>query len=126
MNGDEEKFQEFLRGFEPRRPRPLPLATGIWHDWRRLAAAAVIVLATGASLQLGYRGPLTKHAGEHPASGQNPSGAVKVLPRMSSAAMTRAVLEGSDRFDAQMNDIAARTLPRFNHTDSSLRALAKE
>jgi hypothetical protein len=126
MNGDEEKFEEFLRGFEPRRPRPLPLATGISHDWRRLAAAAVIVIVTGASLRLGYRSPLTKHAGEHPASAQNPNGAVKVLPVMSSTAMTRAVLESSDQFDAQMNDIAARTLPRFSHADSSLRALAKE
>ena len=126
MNGDDEKFEEFLRGFEPRRPRPLPLATGISHDWRRLAAAAVIVIVAGASLYLGHPGPLTKHTDEHPASVQNYSGAVKVLPVMSSTALTRAVLESSNRFDAQMNDIAAHTLPRFDHADSSLRALAKE
>lgn len=124
MNGDEEKFEEFLRGFEPRRPRPLPLATGI--SWRRLAAAAVIVMAAGASLYLGYRDTWTKHPEEHRASTQNNSGLVKVLPVMSSTALTRAALEGGDRFDAQMNEIAARTLPRFDHADSSLRALAKE
>lgn len=126
MNGDDHKFEEFLRGFEPRRPRPLPLVTGISHDWRRLAAAAVIVIAAVASLHLGYRGPLTKHAEQHPASTQNNSGAVKILPVMSSTALTRAVLENSDQFDAQMNEIAVRTLPRFDRADSSLRALAKE
>ncbi len=126
MNGDEKKFEEFLRGFEPRRPRPLPLATGIWRDWRRLAAAAVIVIAAVASLYLGHRGSLTKHVDEHLANTRNHSVAVKILPVMSPTTLTRAVLESSDRFDEQMNEIAARTLPRFDHANSTLRALAKE
>ena len=112
MNGDEKRFEEFLRGFKPRRPRPLPLETGISHDLRRLAAAAVIVIVAGASLYLGYQGPLRRHAEEHPARTQNNSGVVKVLPVMSSTALTRAALESSDRFDAQMNDIAARKIGR--------------
>jgi hypothetical protein len=126
MNGDEEKFEEFLRGFKPRGPRPLPLAISISHDWRRLAAAAVIVTVAGTSLYLSYRGAWTKHADEHRASMQNHSGAVKALPAISSTALTRAALESTDQFDAHMNEIAARTLPGFDRADSSLRALAKE
>ena len=40
MNDDDRKFEAFLREFEPRRPRPLPVADVHGVPGRRLAAAA--------------------------------------------------------------------------------------
>jgi hypothetical protein len=126
MNGDEQKFENFLRGFEPRRPRPLPLVTGMWPDGRRLAAAAVMLLAAGWSLWVGFRSYRTKFADLHPVTMQERGSVASAVPMTSSVVLARAALEDQDQFDMQMNDIAPRTLPRFDRADSSLRALAKE
>jgi hypothetical protein len=126
MNGDDQKFENFLRGFEPCRPRPLPLVTGMWPDRRRLAAAAVMLIAVGGSLWVAFRSYRTRFADLHPVATQERGSVASAAPMISSVALARAALEDQDQFDMQMNDIAPRTLPRFDLADSSLRALAKE
>jgi hypothetical protein len=126
MNGDDQRFENFLRGFEPRRPRPLPLAIGIWRDKRRLVAAAVILVAIGGSLWVGSRSARKNAAEQRPSMTHERADAAIVAPMMSCTVLTRAALEDQRHFDAQMNDIASRSLPRFDRTDSSLRALARE
>jgi hypothetical protein len=83
-------------------------------------------MAIGASLWLGLQGSKTKYAELRPAATQEQGGAMTDLLMMSSTALTRAALENQKQFDAQMNDIAPRTLPRFDRADSSMRILAKE
>jgi hypothetical protein len=126
MNVDDQRLEEFLRGFEPRRPRPLPVVSGIWHDGRRLASAAVMLVAVGASLWMVFRSPQTKSADRRPVATQDHRGTTNAVRSISSTAWTRAALEDRDEFDAQMNDIAPRTLPRFDRPDSSLRGLATQ
>lgn len=126
MSGDEQKFEEFLRAFEPRRPRPLPLTTGGWYHSRRLAAAAVVLMAIGASLWLSFRGSGTKFADQRPATTQDRRAAPMELALTSSMSLTDAALEDRNQFDKQMNEISPRTLPRLDRADSTLRALAKE
>src|SRR5271154_7070900 len=40
MNTDDREFEEFLRGFEPQRPKALPAIQAPRAEWRRWAAAA--------------------------------------------------------------------------------------
>jgi hypothetical protein len=126
MNADDRRFEEFLGGFEPHRPRPLPPVAVVWYEWRRLAAAAVILMAAGGSLYVGLRRPWAKYADQRPTATRERGGAKRVVPVTSSVTLTRAALEERNQFDAQMNDIARRTLPRFDRADSTLGALAKE
>jgi hypothetical protein len=126
MNGDEQEFEEFLRAFEPRRPRSLPLVTSVRYEGRRLAAAAVVLMAIGASLWLGLRGFRTKSPDQHPAMTQVHRAVPMELRLTSSVGLTRAALEDQNQFGTRMNDIAPRTLPRFDRADGSLRTLAKE
>jgi hypothetical protein len=126
MSADDQGFEEFLRGFEPMRPRPLPSVKNDTPDWQRLAAAAVLVVAVGGSLWVAARGPrpnVAQHVRLAPTRSLNETPAVRLNL---STALTRIALEDTERFDAQMNAAAQLTLPRFDRADSTLRALAKE
>src|SRR5258705_10481317 len=91
MDGNDEQFENYLREFEPRKPRALePKRQSAPDSWRRLAAAAAMMIALGTSLRLvlhlpGRQGlqtvatakpvrvrfsivPLTKHSGTSPLS----------------------------------------------------------
>jgi hypothetical protein len=126
MNEENQKFENFLRGFEPRLPRPLPVDSRSRYDWGRLVAAAMILTAVGASLSLVFRSPRARFADQHPAMAHESSDTLINTPMMSSPTLTRAALADRGEFDIETNHIAPGTLPRFDRTDSSLRALAKE
>ena len=126
MNTDDREFEEFLRGFEPQRPKALPAIRAPRAEWRRWAAAALVLAAVGGSFSIAFRGPRSSRPAHlRPASAgsrmQPPP-----LPLNLSAELTRAALEHPDEFNAEMNAAAPRTLPRFDRKDSSLRALSRQ
>ncbi len=125
MNED-RNFEAFLREFEPRRPRPLLEVERTSHSWPRLAAAAALILAVGgASLWIGRH-----HIQTNQRNAQSPAlsvtGASANQQPISTISLTRAALEGSPDFDREMDEMARRSLPRFDRKDSMLRVLAKE
>jgi hypothetical protein len=126
MNADDRQFEEFLRGFEPQRPKALPSVQAPRHEWRRWAAAAAMVVAVGGSIWMTLRGPRAP-ALQHPRPAPTDSREQLPAPRLNlSTALARTALEHPAEFDAQMNAAAPLTLPRFDREDSSLRALSRE
>lgn len=126
MNDDDRKFEAFLSEFEPRRPHPLPQAESAWQSWPRLAAAAALILAAGAaSMWIGHYQMHTKRTDSQPPA-LSVAGATPNQQPISTISLTRAALEGSPDFDREMDDMARRSLPRFDRKDSMLRVLAKE
>jgi hypothetical protein len=124
---DQREFEAFLREFEPRRPRPLPLGDRAWHHWPRLAAAAVLILVAGAaSLWIGLRHFAPENGGGQKATAKIPGILTNQSPPISTLALTRAALDGSPEFDKEMDSMARRDLPSFNCKESMLRVLAKE
>lgn len=126
MNGEDRKFEEFLREFEPRRPRPLPSLPAPKDVWRRLVAAAVIFAAAGVStwvcfIQLGNKSKQHNATAER----DTPAPAMSV-PAISSVMLTRAALEDKEQFETETNALARSSLPAFDRADSTLGALAKE
>jgi hypothetical protein len=126
MNGDDRKFEEFLREFEPRSPRPLPSVAVPREFWRRFAAAAVILLAAGVAMwmcigQLGKKNvPRNAEVGRH-----IPTAVISVRA-ISSTMLTRAALEDRQQFENETDALARSSLPAFDQSDSTLGALAKE
>jgi hypothetical protein len=126
MNTDEQKFEEFLREFEPMRPNPLPLVLNPWQECRRMAAAAVLVAAICGSSWLIVRVPRPPR-GEHVQPTQMETDYdAQAVRLILSTTLTRTALEDTVRFDSEMNAAAPLTLPRFDRAASSLRELAKE
>jgi hypothetical protein len=126
MNDDDHKFEAFLSEFEPRRPRPLPQAKSTWQSWPRLAAAAALILAMGgASFWIGRHLIQNSHTNGQPPALSVTDATPNQQP-MSTIALTQAALEGSPDFDREMDEMARRSLPRFDRKDSMLRVLAKE
>jgi hypothetical protein len=125
MNGDEQKFEEFLRGFEPRRPQPLPSVAVAQYEWRRLAATAVIFAAVGGSAYVGFRSSRTKFAEQRPAATQKRYGAIRAVSLTSSVALTRIALGDIHQFDVEIDELAPLTFPCCEGPNSSLAPLAK-
>lgn len=126
MTEDQLKFEDFLRGFEPRRPRPLPPVAAAWYESRWLAAAAVVLAVLGG-LTWAELGSIRRRGAERlPRVDQNSRRTTRMAPALSSVALTRMALEDGKQFDIQMNEMAPSTLPRCDRTTSSLRLLAEE
>jgi hypothetical protein len=126
MEHDDSRFESFLREFQPRRPRVLPALVERKAKVRRLAAAAAVLAATGASTWFaihetppnGYRsmrppveaGPDTKFSSARPAC----------------FSLTQLAVEDPKRFDAELTEQSRRVLPDFRDKESTLRVLSKE
>lgn len=126
MEKNDEQFEAFLREFQPREPRPLPLpaADVMWR--RRLLAAAVVILAGSASLWFA-----TRHAGQTKLPAAENSRvlqpeAVQATPKLSLPALTRLAQSDPRQFDAVLDADSRRTLPDFQEKGSTLASLAKE
>jgi len=128
VNDEEQrKFEAFLCEFEPRRPRPLPVASDTRRSWPRLAAAAALILALGAaSLWIGMRHSRTRNNSRQPPTANIPGAAATPHPPLSTLELTRAALENDPEFEKEMDSRAQRDLPGFNRKESMLRVLAKE
>src|SRR4029077_4325286 len=125
MEQHDEQFENYLREFQPRRPRALPLSE---DDpilmWRRLAAAAAVTLAFGVSLWFAGRGPAPAPIGVVAKKAAAGPGSQAV--RFSRLSMTQLAVNDPRRLDAVLASASRNALPDFRAEDSTLRVLAKE
>jgi hypothetical protein len=125
MQEHDEDLERYLRTFQPRAVRPLVVRSQPQSQWlRRLAVAAVAVLAGGVSLWYAQR-----HIAKPP--GQVTAQAVRslVVPsqtHLNSPALTNLALDDSEAFEALLARESGSVLPRMQDEHSALRVLAKE
>ena len=125
MEKHDEQFENYLREFQPRRPRALRLeeqTSGM--RWRRFAAAATVALVFGMSLWFAGRRParapsgiVSKQAADRPASTDM---------RFSRLSMTQLAVNDPRQLDAVLENASRNVLPDFRGAKSTLRVLAKE
>ena len=123
MPQHDEEIERYLKEFTPRAIRPLEDDTRSPNLWpRRLAAAAVIVVAGGFSLWFTLREaktvPLKPSVSELQHEIPNSS------KRVSTFLLTKLALEDEKRFDAVLTDESRRVLPSMQGQESTLRMFA--
>jgi hypothetical protein len=122
MAGNDEQFENYLREFEPRRPRALELkGQPALDSWRRLAAAAAVVIALGTSLWLVLHSP--RRQGLQTLTVGTPE---PVRVPLSIVPLTKLAATDPARLDAELTAASRRVLPDFRGDKSTLRVLAKE
>jgi len=128
----DEHFENYLREFEPRKPRALPVellerkANSRLDGWERLVAAAAVILICGTSLWTGWQ--------QKPVARSAHSGnSVKLVVenagegrKKTTLQLTKVALEDSAAFEAILRQESQRSLPKFEEPGSALRALTKE
>jgi hypothetical protein len=127
MENNDREFEEYLREFQPRKSRALPeqvIPETIWT--RRLAAAAAVMMALGASLWSVRQKPAGQRAGIM--TSDRLIAAVKQSPRSTPSllVLTRLAVENPAGLDAALKATQENRLPRFDRKDSALRILAQE
>jgi hypothetical protein len=123
----DERFEKYLGEFQPRRPRALPEPAIHWQVWpRRLAAAASIGIALGASLWF-VRKKSEWNGGEVVAKDTALIPESKLVPQpLSLLPLTQLALENREKLEAELTKASQRVLPDFRGRESTLRVLAKE
>ena len=121
MNNNDPGFENFLREFEPLRPRALPGGSVSNLQWRRFAAAAVLVLSLGSVTWFGFHNNRPTTA--PPSTDQTQR--EEEWRKFSLIQWTRLAEEDPRGFDAELNEASRESLPGFHEVNSSLRALAK-
>jgi hypothetical protein len=126
---ENERFESYLREFQARDPRPLP-QVGACADaflrYRRLAAAAALVLACGTS------GWLALRRRERPISTTNHSSGAYVARIKDPAAIgsdvrwTQLALERPAELDAALAKAPGAKIPQFDRDGGVLRILSKD
>ena|SRR5256885_6120946 len=122
---ENERFENYLREFEPRRPKPLPSSIDSRFEWRRFAAAAGVFVVLVASVWIGFqeRQPrLAVRVVSRPESFTEGSS----LVRPSVLRLTHMAVEDPLKLDAELAEESRRILPDFRSEESTLRVLAKE
>jgi hypothetical protein len=121
MDGNEGQFENYLREFEPRRPRALELKRQSAVDsWRRLAAAAGVMIALGTSLWLALHSPARQ--GFQTVSADKE--AVRI--RLSIVPLTKLAETDPTQLDAELATASRRVLPDFRGEESTLQVLARK
>jgi hypothetical protein len=127
MEQHDRRFESFLREFQPRRPRALPVPQPTAPSWaRRLAATVALATALGCSLWIVSRRSLSEHSA-NPAT-QETAAQLELssehLPAL--VPLTRLALEDPARLDAALTEASRNVLPTLRRRNSTLRLLAKE
>ena len=127
MENQDQQFENYLGEFQPRRPRALPEPATHWQVWpRRLAAAAALTIALGASLRL-VRENNELSGGEVVAKDTALIPESKLVPQpLSLLPLTRLALQAPEQLDAELARASQRVLPDFRGSESTLRVLTKE
>jgi len=126
MNENQERFENYLREFEPRRPRPLERPAAQRRQVWRLAAAAAILLALGAAFW-SVRKKKSLEVAQSPKQERSvmpatePSGPEPLL-----LPLTEMALNDPEQLDAELAKASRKLLPNFRKRESTLKALAKE
>ena len=119
---DDEQFENYLREFTPRLPAPLRVTEPRTLLWRRLAAAAGIVTAFGASIWFGHRKPP-----EFPFQGlKNQTLGLEEHRGQITLGELRRLANDPEELDTALADASRQELPDFRESTSALRVLAKE
>ena len=122
MQYEDGQFENYLREFEPRRPKPLPIAFATRFNRRRLAAAAAVLIALGTASWLVLQGHPPRVAvreAKYP-----PKASFSVRPSV--LRLTRMAVEDPLKLDAELAEESHRILLNFRSKESTLRVLAKE
>ena len=127
MEDLDKQFEKYLGEFQPRRPRALPepaIHRQVWS--RRLAAAAAITIALGASLWSVRQKPAGQEARN--VTSYRPVVSEQQRPRhpLSIVVLTHLAVENPAGLDAALLAAQESRLPRFDRKDSALRILGKE
>jgi hypothetical protein len=120
MDKELKQLENYLRQFQPRRPRPLPPVADRLTV-RRVAAGLIVFAACVGSLWLAARSPIR----ETNRNGQARGAALNNAP-FESRALLNLALEDPAEFDAALTAASRQMLPRFDGESSTLRVLAKE
>ena len=123
---NDEQFENYLKEFEPKKPRTLPELKAPAANWRRFAAAAAVILLCGTSVWRGFRekptvGIVLSSIPQKPATDKTAGERKKTAFELKKAA-----LEDSAKFEAMLVRESQEALPGFSARDSALHALAKE
>ncbi|HEY4818519.1 MAG TPA: hypothetical protein VIH67_13895 [Candidatus Acidoferrum sp.] len=120
MDGNDEQFENYLREFEARRPRAFqPMRQSAPDGWRRLAAAASVMVALGMSLSLVLHSP-RRHGLQTVTTAQPIRVPLSIVP------LTKLAATDPARLDAELTAASRQVLPDFRGEKSTLRVLAKE
>lgn len=125
MQKHDEEMEQYLRNFQPLAVRPLEILQRSGNMWsRRLAAAAVLVLASGLSLWYAHhQTPGSRETASVLEVRNTPSGPQRTP---STLFLTKLAMEDSQAFDAMMTKESRMELPDMQGEQSTLRVLAKE
>ena len=126
MNDQEERFEEYLRKFQPVMPRGL--ATPVRHSvpWGALAVAAAMLVVLGVGALRKNLSPILRPT--EPIRAARTAAVRREPPviRPVTAGQLNAALHGNDQdFDQVLNDAGIRMLPR-EHPGTALYELSKE
>jgi hypothetical protein len=120
----DKDIEQYLREFQPRAVRKLELERSASRtDWRRLAAAAVVLLALGTSIWFVHVSRTKVHEGTLPQVLQGDQGRQRELNNLQ---LTRLALDDKEQFDEALAARSRRVLPDMKDERSALRILAKE
>lgn len=117
---NEERFENYLKEFEPRKPRTLEVAS---PKWRRLAAAAAVLLICGwGTWQALHTNQRTQNLQEIT------MGSLDGIqtPWRTRAVLTNQALESSEGFNAALEEDTKTRFSVFGQRDGALQVLAKE
>jgi hypothetical protein len=128
----EQDMEKYLREFQPRAVRALEAERAIEprvayevarFDWRRLAAAAVMLFALGTSIWFAHR----KSAGVQEAA-QQQGGLRNQIRRqeLNNWQLTRLALSDKEKFDEVLTEQSRESLPNLRGEKSALWVLAQE
>jgi hypothetical protein len=122
MKRDDKEFEEFLREFTPCRPAPFRSEAPA-ERWRRLAAAAAIVIAVAGSAWVGrWTRPESRldQQLKQDFTTEQPQVTPITLGRL------RTLVNDPKRLDAALTHASRQELPDFRDRSSAFRGLAKE
>jgi hypothetical protein len=123
----DERFENFLREFQPRRPRALPVPLAAKPIWpRRLAAAAVIAVSLCVSLWSLWRDSPPHKDSTAAKTTQALPDAKSAPASLSLLPLTQLAIEDPARLDAVLTEASRHVLRSLQGSESTLRALAKE
>lgn len=127
MNRHDEEFENLLRQFQPRRPRPLPEVISERRIRRRvLLASALLVLVCAGVLHFTSRGSYPKGEQAVIKSESASPAPTNIADVMTAGSLGNLGLTNPDDLDLKLTEASQHLLPHVERSDSMLHALAQE
>jgi hypothetical protein len=126
---ENERFESYLREFQARTPRPLPQVGGsadAFLRYRRLAAAAALVLACGTSGWLALRRPERRISATSDSSSAHLPWIKDPAAIGTDVRWAQLALERPAELDAALAKAPGARIPQFDRDGGVLRILSKD